>query len=72
MLYVVEIRRDREHLAKVMSSIREWLDGRRFQPDAFACDQEGQSIVCRLEFRNESEACACADAFKGQVSSTGR
>ena len=49
MSYVVEIRRDPEHLAHVMSAIREWLDAQRFEPDAFRCDQEGQSIVCRLE-----------------------
>ena len=41
MLYVVEIRRDREHLGQVMSAIREWLDAQRFEPDAFRCDQDG-------------------------------
>ena len=72
MLYVVEIRREREHLAKVMSAVREWLDGRRFEPDAFGCDTDEQSVTFRLEFKNESEAVACADAFQGQVISTGR
>ena len=69
MSYVVEIRRDPEHLAHVMSAIREWLDAQRFEPDAFRCDQEGKSIVCRLEFKLETEARACADAFHGQVGS---
>ena len=71
MLHVVEIRRDREHLAQVMSAIREWLDAQRFEPDAFRCDQDGQTIVCRVEFKVESEARACADAFRGQLRSVG-
>ena len=71
MLYVVEIRRDLAHLAQVMSAVREWLDAQKFEPDAFTCDQEGQSIVCRLEFKFENEAVACAEAFQGQVSSIG-
>jgi hypothetical protein len=72
MFFAVEIRRDRDHLAKVMSAIREWLDGRRFEPDAFGCDTDEQSVTFRLEFKYESEAVACADAFQGQVISTGR
>jgi hypothetical protein len=71
MLYVVEIRRDREHLAQVMSAIREWLDAQRVEPDAFRCDQDEETILCRLEFKLEREARACAEAFQGQVSSTG-
>ena len=43
MLYVVEIRRNHEHLAKVMSAIREWLDGRRFEPNAFASTQTNRA-----------------------------
>jgi hypothetical protein len=69
MSYIVEIRREREHLAQVMSAVREWLDAQRFEPDAFRCDQEGKNIVCRLEFKFETEARACADAFHGQVGS---
>jgi hypothetical protein len=72
MLYVVEIRRDREHFAPVMSAIREWLDAQRVEPDAFRCDQDGDTILCRLEFKMEREARACAEAFQGEVSSTGR
>jgi hypothetical protein len=72
MLYVAEIRRDRDHLAKVMSAIREWLDGRRFEPNAFGCNTDEQSVTFRLEFKYESEAVACAGAFQGQVTSSGR
>src|SRR5215216_781606 len=71
MLYVVEILCDREHLARVMSATREWLDAQRFEPDAFRCVTDEDSVVFRLEFKHESEAVACADAFGGQVSSMG-
>jgi len=56
----------------VMSAIREWLDGRRFELSAFGCNTDEQSVTFRLEFKYEAEACACADAFQGQVGSTGR
>lgn len=71
MLYVVEIRRDRENLSMLMSAIREWLDAQRFEPDAFRCDQDGLTIVCQVEFKFESEARACADAFRGRLRSFG-
>jgi hypothetical protein len=71
MLYVVEIQREREHLAKVMSGIREWLDRLRFEPSVFHCTTDDQTATFRLEFNVESEAAACADAFGGEVSSTG-
>jgi hypothetical protein len=71
MLYVVEIRREREHLAKVMAGIREWLDAQRFEPDAFRCDADEEGVTFRLEFKSEGQAAACASIFGGQVSSTG-
>ena len=71
MFYVVEIRRDREHLGKVMSGIREWLDAQRFEPDAFRCETDEHAIAFRLEFKVEREAVACAEAFNGQVHPNG-
>jgi hypothetical protein len=71
MLYVVEIRRERDRLSETMSAIREWLDGHRFEPNAFRCTTDEQTLTCRLEFKIESEALACAEAFVGQVSSIG-
>jgi hypothetical protein len=35
MLHVVEIRRERDGMAKAMSAIREWLDAQRSEPDVF-------------------------------------
>lgn len=71
MLYVVEIRREREDLAKVMSGIREWLDAQRFEPDIFRCTTAEESVTFRLEFKIASEAMACAEAFGGQLLSPG-
>jgi len=67
MLHVVEIRRDREHLAKVMSTLREWLDARKSEPDVFRCDTDAEHVSFRLEFKQESEAVACADTFGGHL-----
>ena len=69
MLYTVEIRRERETLAKVMSAIREWLDAQRFEPDAFRCKVDEDVVTCSVGFKVESEARACAEAFGGQLSS---
>ena len=54
MLYIVEIRRERETLAQVMSAVREWLDAQRFEPDAFRCkmdDAEPATSGLRLRAR---------------------
>ena len=69
MLYVVEIRREREHLAAIMSDIRQWLDGQGFEPDAFRCTTDEENVTCRLEFKDDSEAEACAKAFRGRIAS---
>lgn len=71
MPYVVEIRRQRQNMAKVMSDIREWLDGQRFEPDAFRCATADEDVTYRLEFKLEDEAIACANVFGGRLVSTG-
>lgn len=71
MLYVVELRREREELSTIMARIREWLDSQRFEPDAFRCTTDEQSVICRLEFKIESEARACAEAFGGEITTLG-
>jgi hypothetical protein len=71
MLYVVEIEREREELSTLMDRLREWLDERRFEPDAFRCTTEDERVTCRLEFNVESEAIACAREFDGEVRSLG-
>jgi hypothetical protein len=71
MVYVVEIKRPREHLAKAMSGIREWLDGQRFEPSVCQCTTDDETATFRLEFNIESAAVAFAAAFGGEVSSAG-
>jgi hypothetical protein len=67
MLYVVEIRREQEQLTAILSAIREWLDNHRFEPDAFRCTADQEGVTCHLEFKFESEATACANAFGGEI-----
>jgi hypothetical protein len=71
MLHIVEIRRNRENLARVMSEIREWLDARRFEPDAFRCSTDEENVTFRVEFKVKSEATACAATFSGRLVSRG-
>ena len=71
MLYVVEIRRGYDELSTIMGRVREWLDGHRYEPDAFRCSTDEMTVTCRLEFKLESEAIACARAFDGEVTSMG-
>jgi len=71
VLFVVEIRRERASMTQAMSTIREWLDGRRFEPDAFRCKTDPEGVTLRLEFGVESEAKACADDFGGRLISIG-
>jgi hypothetical protein len=69
MLYTVEIQRERETLAKVMTAIRVWLDSQRFEPATFRCKVDEDVITYSIEFKFESEARACVEAFSGQLSS---
>jgi hypothetical protein len=71
MLYVIEIRRERDELSTLMARVREWLDAQRFEPDAFRCFTDEAGVTCRMEFKTESEAVACAQAFGGDVRSLG-
>jgi hypothetical protein len=71
MLYVVELRRERDELSTIMTRLKEWLDAQRFEPDAFRCTIHDARVTCRLEFEVESEAAACAEAFGGELTAAG-
>jgi hypothetical protein len=71
MLYVVEIRRGQDDFSKAMARIREWLDAQHYEPDGFRCSTDDAMVTCRLEFKDESEAVACARAFSGEMRSLG-
>jgi hypothetical protein len=69
-VFPVEIR-IRENNEKVvtekMTSMREWLDHRRFEPSAFRYRSEPPGLVFQVEFQMEAEAITFANAFGGQV-----
>ncbi len=67
MLWSVEVRCDAENLASVMSEMREWLDGRRVEPDIFRHTVEAAGVTIHLQFKVESEAIAFDHAFSGQL-----
>lgn len=71
MLYVVEIKSERAELSALMARIRQWLDAQRFEPDIFRCSTDEESVTCRVEFRFEREALACAEALGGEVNPLG-
>ena len=67
MLWSVEVRCDAENLVSVMSEMREWLDGRRIEPDIFRHTVKEASVTIHLQFKVESEAIAFAHALSGQL-----
>ena len=67
VLHTVEIRRPRADLMKTMTTIREWLDDQRFEPDTFRSIIKGEAVVFLLDFKVESESKACAEKFHGRV-----
>ena len=71
MLHTVEIQSAREDLTTAMAEIRLWLDARRVEPDAFRYVTNEDHVTFRLEFKFESEAAACAQAFGGQLGRIG-
>jgi hypothetical protein len=72
MQYTVEIQRERETFAQVMSTIRVWLDSQRFEPNEFRCKVDDAVAIYKVAFKFESEARACAEAFGGQLASSGK
>ena len=69
-MFPVEIR-IRENNEKVvtekMTSMREWLDHRRFEPSTFRYRFEPPDLVFQVEFKTEAEAVAFANTFAGRV-----
>jgi len=65
MLYIVEVTLDAGHLAHELSQMRTWLDHMKFQAIGFR--QIPGANICRVDFQDEPEARAFAQAFAGQV-----
>jgi hypothetical protein len=67
MPYIVEVAIDAGNLAHDFSQMRTWLDHMKLQVIGFK-KITGRNI-CRIDFENEQEARAFAQAFAGQVPS---
>ncbi|MGE5271959.1 MAG: hypothetical protein ACM3JG_20055 [Thiohalocapsa sp.] len=65
MLYIVEVAVDVENLAHELSQMRTWLDHAKLQVIGFR--QVPGANICRVDFQEEQQARAFAQAFGGQV-----
>ncbi len=66
MLYTVEIRLIDGDLPTSLSQMRIWLDHKKIEPDAFRWSV-GSPVTFRLDFKDERDAEAFAEAFSGRV-----
>ena len=67
-MFVVEIRiPDKDVVPEHITTMRLWLDHHRFEPDTFRCKKVGVEMVCRVEFKVETEADTFAKVFDGRV-----
>ena len=67
MLFTVEVRLTGGDMVATMSKMRTWLDHNRCEPDAFRQSGAPGRAAFRIEFKNEKEARAFAEAFGGRV-----
>src|SRR4051812_35497652 len=69
VVFSVEISRSNESavLAESMTKMREWLDERRVEPAVFRCNTTPRAVVFRIEFADEDQAVAFAEAFSGHL-----
>lgn len=58
---------DEKVVTEKMTSMREWLDHRRFEPSTFRYTFEAPGLVFQVDFKIEAEAMAFAQAFGGEV-----
>jgi hypothetical protein len=65
ILYIVEVAIDAANLAHELSQMRTWLDHMRSQAIGFR--QIPGANICRVDFQDEQEARAFAQAFAGLV-----
>ena len=68
MLHSVQIRLESGEMAVRMSEMRQWLDRKGFEPDAFEYRRmDANGVVYRVDFKVAGEAAAFAEAFAGAV-----
>ena len=68
MPYSVQIRLDSGEMAVRTPEMREWLDRKGIEPDAFEYRRmDADGVVYRVDFKEAGEAAAFAEAFAGTV-----
>jgi hypothetical protein len=67
MLYIVEIEANGDDLISQMNRFREWLDHMRYEPIGFRRSSRADRPACRVDFENQIEANAFAQAFGGRL-----
>jgi len=65
----VEMRLEPQELSGTMAAMRIWLDRRRFEPSSFTCNDFGDGVLVRIDFKVAEEADAFARCFGGSVDS---
>ena len=66
-MYLVDIRMQPGDLSRQMSTMRVWLDERRFEPSTFSCRDTDCGMLVSVEFKISREAAAFAEHFDGQA-----
>ena len=66
-LHSTEIRVGNGDLVAQMTRMREWLDGRRFEPAVFRYEHIDGVVVIHVDFAAENEAAAFAREFRGTL-----
>ena len=65
-LHSTEIRVGDGDLVAQMARMREWLDGRHFEPAVFRYQHVDSSVLIQVDFGIEEEATAFAREFRGK------
>ena len=66
-MHIVELRYSEDAVAKIIRTMRRWLDGGKAQPATVRYSLHGTTTVLHVDFELEAEALAFARAFGGVV-----
>jgi hypothetical protein len=67
-MHSVEVRLPTHKLSRRLVSMREWLDGRGYQPSGFRYECDGdEAVVVHVIFKTDKEAVELADELGGVV-----
>ena len=67
-MHSVEVRLPTHKLSRSLVSMREWLDGRGYQPSSFRYKSDGdETVAVHVTFKTDKEAVEFADELGGVV-----